>query len=133
MQGVAWFFVLHRPNMKKQFDILIVDDEPEIGLLLSAMLKDMGHAVKVSANLYEARQVLNGFCPDVVLLDLNLPDGSGFSFLPVVRELHPLAKVIICSAYDGPAERKRAEISGAETFLGKPFTSEQLEKALMQL
>ena len=71
---------------------------------------------------------------DAIFLDLNLPDGIGFDLLPVIktngRAIIESPKVVMISAFDGLAERKRASDQGADYFMGKPFTRKTVEQAL---
>lgn len=124
------------PNTKKNMTIkhvLIVDDEADICLLLSGLLRRLGYQPTCAHFLEEGRQCLNRQHFDAVFLDLNLPDGLGFDLLPTIkREEASLAtaKVVMISAFDGVAERKRATDQGADYFMGKPFTRKTVEQAL---
>ncbi len=106
--------------------ILIVDDEPELGLLLSLQLTSMGHIVQVARSLHEAEQVLTAFAPDLLLLDLNLPDGQGYALVPGARDRYPDLRIAVISAYGNsydPALAKELDIS---EFFPKPFTDDSL-------
>ncbi|GAB3895622.1 hypothetical protein GCM10028825_39920 [Spirosoma agri] len=70
---------------------------------------------------------------DAIFLDLNLPDGIGFDLLPFIKEDQAQAKIIMISAFDGQAERKRATEQGADYFVGKPFTRRSVELALQTI
>lgn len=67
--------------------VLVVDDEPHIGLLLRPHLEQLGYRVSLARNLAEARTLLASPAAtvDVLLLDLHLPDGSGFDLLRQLR------------------------------------------------
>jgi DNA-binding response OmpR family regulator len=67
--------------------LLVVDDEPHIGLVLRPFLEQLGYRVSVARTLGEARSALRAQPPtDGVLLDLHLPDGSGLDFLRDLRK-----------------------------------------------
>jgi len=100
---------------------LIIDDEQDICLLLAAVLKKSGFITDFSNTLEEASKKLLKFDPQLIILDLNLPDGSGFSLIPEIKEKLPNVKVVVCSAYDGPKEKNRAKREGADAFVGKPL------------
>lgn len=110
--------------------ILIIEDEEFIAQLLLRMLESMGYDPAKAKNLKEGYEKFDNFDPHVVLLDLNLPDGSGFSAIPELKKENPLVKIIIVSAYDGPKERKRASLEGADFFIGKPFNKDIIKNAL---
>jgi two-component system, OmpR family, response regulator len=111
--------------------VLIIDDEADICLLLSGLLRRLGYQPTCAHYLEEGRQCLGQQEFDAVFLDLNLPDGLGFDLLSAIRQTS-LAnpKVVMISAFDGMAERKRASDQGADYFMGKPFTRKTVEQAL---
>ena len=115
------------PSAKR---ILIVDDEADICLLLSGLLRRLGYQPTCANFIEDGRQCLNSQQFDAIFLDLNLPDGLGFDLLPFIKEGQREAKVIMISAFDGQAERRRATEQGADYFIGKPFTRRSVEMAL---
>ena len=110
--------------------VLIVDDEADICLLLSGLLRRLGYQPTCAHFIEEGRQCLNSQRFDAVFLDLNLPDGLGFDLLPIIKEDQAEAKIIMISAFDGQVERRRATEQGADYFIGKPFTRRSVEMAL---
>lgn len=111
--------------------VLIVDDEADICLLLSGLLRRLGYQPTCAHFLEDGRQCLSQQRFDAIFLDLNLPDGLGFDLLPAIKQdslSNP--KVVMISAFDGVAERKRASDQGADYFMGKPFTRKTVEQAL---
>lgn len=113
--------------------VLIIDDEADICLLLSGLLRRLGYQPTCAHFIEEGRQCLNSQRFDAVFLDLNLPDGLGFDLLPVIKEDQNEAKIIMISAFDGQAERRRATEQGADYFIGKPFTRRSVEMALQTI
>jgi DNA-binding response OmpR family regulator len=113
--------------------ILIIDDEADICLLLSGLLRKLGYIPTCAHFIEEGRQCLNTQKFDAIFLDLNLPDGIGFDLLPFIKEDQAQAKIIMISAFDGQAERKRATEQGADYFVGKPFTRRSVELALQTI
>jgi len=113
--------------------ILIIDDEADICLLLSGLLRKLGYIPTCAHFIEEGRQCLNTQQFDAIFLDLNLPDGIGFDLLPFIKEDQAKAKIIMISAFDGQAERKRATEQGADYFVGKPFTRRSVELALQTI
>jgi DNA-binding response OmpR family regulator len=120
-------------NMTTAKHVLIVDDEADICLLLSGLLRRLGYQPTCANYLEEGRQCLSRQRFDAIFLDLNLPDGIGFDLLPIIKAGVALSegpKVVMISAFDGMAERKRASDQGADYFMGKPFTRKTVEQAL---
>ena len=113
--------------------VLIVDDEADICLLLSGLLRRLGYQPTCAHFIEEGRQCLNSQQFDAIFLDLNLPDGLGFDLLPAIKQDQTDAKIIMISAFDGQAERRRATEQGASYFIGKPFTRRSVEMALQTI
>ena len=109
--------------------LLVVDDEPHIGLLLRPHLERHGYVVSLARTLADARRALEGGVPplDAMLLDLHLPDGFG---LDLLRELRadPATRafpVIVLTAEGEDRILEEAESLGAE-LLTKPFSPTKL-------
>ena len=113
--------------------VLIVDDEADICLLLSGLLRRLGYQPTCAHFIEEGRQCLSTQHFDAVFLDLNLPDGLGFDLLSLIRKEPNNTKIIMISAFDGQAERRRATEQGADYFIGKPFTRLSVETALQTI
>lgn len=113
--------------------VLIIDDETDICLLLSGLLRRLGYQPTCAHFIEEGRQCLNTQQFDAIFLDLNLPDGLGFDLLPAIKQEQSDAKIIMISAFDGQAERRRATEQGASYFIGKPFTRRSVEMALQTI
>lgn len=110
--------------------VLIIDDELEIGMLLASIIRSMGYT-PVYANSFKAgEQQVQALKPMIVFLDIDLPDGSGFDLLPVIKEICADCKVIMISASDGREEREKAIRSGAYRFIGKPFSRRDVKEAV---
>ena len=113
--------------------VLIVDDEADICLLLSGLLRKLGYIPTCAHFIEDGRQCLNSQQFDAIFLDLYLPDGLGFDLLPYIKQDQSEAKIIMISAFDGQAERRRATEQGADYFVGKPFTRRSVEQALQTI
>ncbi len=114
-------------NFKKA---LVIDDEQEIGMLLCAMLTKLGVETMYAGSLDKGYAVFEELRPQVVFLDLNLPDGSGFSLVPNMKSAHPAPKVIIITARDGANERSIAQSLGVDYVLPKPLSRNGVMEAL---
>lgn len=100
--------------------ILIVDDEVEICMLLSAYLNSKGYDTSSANTVQEGMSKLDEYAPDIAILDINLPDGLGFDLIPKVREKDD-AKIIIISARDGELEQKLSKKHNVDEYVTKPF------------
>ncbi|HEV2370972.1 MAG TPA: response regulator transcription factor [Streptosporangiaceae bacterium] len=105
--------------------LLVEDDAPIRGALIRA-LTECGHAVASAPGAMDAlRQVLNA-PPDLVLLDLGLPDLGGYEVLRMIRSVSSVPVVVI-TARDDEAEIIRVLDAGADDYVIKPFGSGQIE------
>jgi len=109
--------------------LLVVDDEPHIGLLLRPHLERLGYVVSLARTLAEARRTLQGGDPplDALLLDLHLPDGSGLDLLHELRAATATRAlpVIVLTAEGEDRILRAAEGLGA-ALLTKPFSPSKL-------
>jgi DNA-binding response OmpR family regulator len=111
--------------------VLIVDDEIDICFLLGAMLRRKGYPVSYANSLEEGIKKADDLLPDILFLDINLPDGSGLDHIREIKAKHPHIIIIMISAYDGVNERTRASAEGAAYFIGKPLDPEKVYSALI--
>jgi two-component system KDP operon response regulator KdpE len=105
--------------------VLVVDDEPQIRLLLKATLGRAGYAVAEAAT---AREAVNSKAidkPDLILLDLGLPDRDGLELVTLLRG-EPRSALIVVSARDQTEQKVAALDLGADDYITKPFDTEEL-------
>jgi two-component system alkaline phosphatase synthesis response regulator PhoP len=108
--------------------VLIVEDEADLAWVEQFNLESEGYEVEVALEGRAALKALETFEPDVVVLDLMLPNVDGWSVLARAREL-PAARrptVIVVSAVAGARDHARAEELGVGSFLQKPFDMDDL-------
>ena len=105
--------------------ILVIDDEPQIRRLLVHTLESSGYRVLTAATGTDGALQATQFRPDLVLLDLGLPDQSGLEVLRQLREWTQVP-VIILTVVDGETEKIAALDAGANDFVTKPFGSGEL-------
>ena len=105
--------------------LLLVEDDPEIRSALMRSLRDLGHAVNAVASGLTALTGAVEQKPDVVVLDLGLPDIDGADVLSMLRAVSDVP-VIVATARDDEAEIVRLLDLGADDYLIKPFTAAQL-------
>ncbi|MDP3339229.1 response regulator [Frigidibacter sp.] len=106
--------------------ILIVDDDPEIRALLARYLLSQGFRVQTAANRRDCEQRLAQSLPDLVVLDVMLPDGSGLDICRGLRARHPQLPVIMLTALKEDVDRIVGLEIGADDYLGKPFNPREL-------
>ena len=110
--------------------ILVIDDEPEIRSLLSRFLGRKGYSVMSAGTLEEGRKLFNNSSPELVFLDVNLPDGNGLSELKHINSGDKKFKVIMMSAFDHSEVKLEAIQYGALDFLSKPFNIARLDQVV---
>jgi DNA-binding NtrC family response regulator len=118
------------PSVKQR--LLIVDDDPNVVAGLQALLADEWE-VKTAMTTREARSVFADFSPDVVLLDMNLPDGNGVDVLHDLKMYSEAVSVIMMSGVGTVDSVVESMKLGAETFLQKPFDYSMLSLTLDQV
>ncbi|HEX5100972.1 MAG TPA: response regulator, partial [Polyangiaceae bacterium] len=104
--------------------ILVVEDEPAIAESVAYALRRDGFSVALAATLGEAEAERDR--ADLVVLDLMLPDGSGFDFIGALRAARPNKPVIVLSSRDGEADRVAALETGADDYVTKPFSPREV-------
>lgn len=113
-------------------DVLICDDEPLATERLARLVTQLGHQVVATASHGEQAIELAGeHQPDVVLLDIQMPEMDGLSCAQHLRELDPMPAIVFCTAYDEHA--LDAFKSQAEGYLLKPVMQQELQQVLDHL
>lgn len=105
--------------------VLVVDDELQIRRLLRVTLDRSGYEVVEAESAREALSLLGIEKPDLVLLDLGLPDRDGLELLPLIRTRSE-ARVLVVSAREATEEKVAALDLGADDFITKPFDTDEL-------
>jgi two-component system, OmpR family, phosphate regulon response regulator PhoB len=107
--------------------ILVIEDDLAVGKVLTVTLQLAGHDVRMARDIYSARQVLQNDEFDAVVLDVNLPDGSGFEILRLLRQdLSKSTPVLVLSALKQEENVVRALELGANDYVTKPFGPREL-------
>jgi len=114
--------------------ILIVEDDKDISLALSVRLISHGYTTLTAPDAASAIQLAAMKKPDLILLDLGLPDSNGFIVMDVVSELKFSARVPIIVVSARPAEvyKEPALLAGAKDYFQKPFDNEALMTAIQR-
>lgn len=103
--------------------ILLVDDDPLFRVWLTDVLQAQGHEVECAVNGVEGLTCIRSFAPDIVMLDLVMPQMDGFELLQARECMTP---IMMLSARDNEEDRIRSYELGADDFLTKPFSIKEL-------
>jgi DNA-binding response OmpR family regulator len=115
--------------------VLIVDDEANIVAALDYLLRRSGYEVSVAATGDEALRQVEAFAPDLVLLDVMMPQKSGYEVCRRIRERPEWAavKVVMLSAKGREAEVSKGMSLGADLYVTKPFSNAELVARIREL
>jgi DNA-binding response OmpR family regulator len=113
--------------------ILVVDDHREVRDLLVRALGRDGHRVQASGTLAEARALLATWTPDVIVLDLGLPDGDGEELCRELRRSERGVPILMLTAHGEVSRRVAGLEAGADDFLAKPFAVAELRARVRAL
>ncbi|MCA0345879.1 MAG: response regulator transcription factor [Actinobacteria bacterium] len=120
-------------GIDRSLRVLVVDDEPSISQLLSMALRYDGWQVEVAANGAEAVSRATEFGPDVMVLDIMLPDFDGMQVLSRLRAGGDLVPVLFLSALGSVDDRVKGLTAGGDDYMVKPFSIEELIARLRAL
>ncbi|MBI4854340.1 MAG: sigma-54-dependent Fis family transcriptional regulator [Acidobacteria bacterium] len=113
--------------MKKPPTVLCIDDDDLITKALKRILSSLSYNVTIANTFSSAITTIKSNSFDLILTDLNLPDGDGMNILRQAKEIAPTTEVIVISAHGSLARAIEATKAGAYYFLEKPVDPEQLE------
>lgn len=113
--------------------LLIVEDEIELLNGTSSYLEKEDFICETAPNFFEAEDKLITYKYDVVILDINLPDGNGLDLLKIVKEKSPETGVLIVSAKDSLDDRLKGLDLGADDYITKPFHLAELNSRVNSL
>jgi len=106
--------------------VLVVDDEPNIRDLLSASLRFAGHQVATAANGTDAIKMITDTSPDIVLLDVMLPDISGFGVTKKIRGMGIETPILFLTARDDTEDKVAGLTVGGDDYVTKPFSLDEI-------
>ena len=106
--------------------VLVVEDDSDLRAFLEQILRENNYFVKSASKATEALGVIERLQPELVLLDLGLPDMDGQSLCKEIKRKYPEVVVIILTAHDGVNEKVKSFDGGADDYLTKPFEPEEL-------
>jgi DNA-binding response OmpR family regulator len=115
--------------------VLVVDDEPNILMSLEFLMKRAGFEVDVARDGRQALAALEGTPPDLVLLDVMMPEFDGYEVCARVRERPEWSgtKIVMLTARGRDAERERGMKAGADAYVTKPFSTRDLVEQVKRM
>ncbi len=106
---------------------LVIDDEQCMQDVIIRIVEHCGHVGEISGNCFHAREKIKDDGPyDLILLDINLPDGCGFELIPEIRSHMPEIVVVTMTGYNDKELEKQARLLKAAYHLVKPFEVKEL-------
>jgi CheY-like chemotaxis protein len=119
----------------KSYNIMVVDDDKNTAQYMADMLRLLGHTVIALYTPRSAMRQLNEAVPDVIFVDINLPGIDGLEICRFLRRdpMTATVPIIVVSANSELAYRKAAAAAGADRYLVKPVTINDLEGALSEV
>jgi len=105
--------------------ILLVEDNEELNEINRRMLVYEGYEVLTARTLVDARKLLSARKPDVILLDVIMPDGDGIDFCGEIRETTD-AHILFLTSKDADVDRIRGLDSGGDDYITKPYKLEEM-------
>lgn len=115
--------------------ILIVDDEPNIVVPLEFLMKQSGYEVAIARNGKEVLDSVVASRPDLILLDIMLPDINGFEICHTLRTSYDMqeVKIILLTAKSRDSDINKGMAMGADAYIIKPFSTKDLVKKINEM
>lgn len=123
---------LAAPDAGKGQRVLVIEDDPDVGEVFHLALEKAGYTVIVAENVAKALALVFQHMPDLIVLDLMLPDMNGLDLVRYIRKQHPDRHVpmLVVSGATGGFQMSRALEAGADAFLSKPVAVDELVNAV---
>ena len=111
-----------------QGKVMVVDDSNTIRKSAAIFLKQGGHDVVLAEDGFDALAHLNEYLPDLIFCDISMPRLDGYQTCAIIKSNPKFSSVpvVMLSSRDGVFDKARGRVVGAEFYLTKPFTKEQL-------
>ena len=115
--------------------ILVVDDEPNIVLILEFLLQREGYHVEKAYNGLQALELANTFLPDIIVLDVMMPGMDGFEVARKMRTNPVLesAKIVFLTAKGTQRDKESGYANGAEYYMIKPFDNDEFVNTINEI
>ena len=116
-------------------EVLVVEDEASIALSLEFLMEQAGYRVRTAADGASAMDAIAASCPDLVLLDVNMPKMNGYEVCERIRE-NPdwsAVRIIMLTAKGRDVEREKGLALGADDYITKPFATMEVVSKVREL
>ncbi|WP_442603599.1 response regulator [Paenibacillus sp. KN14-4R] len=114
--------------------IMVVDDTAFMRIMLKNFLTESGFEfITEASNGVEAIRLFKQYRPDIVIMDITMPDMNGIDALKEIKIMDPQAKVIMCSAMGQQELIVESIMAGASDFIVKPFQKERIVEAVLKV
>ena len=115
--------------------VLAVDDSRTMRDMLNLALGQAGIISHLAEDGVHGLEVLDGFCPDAIITDINMPRLDGFGFIDAVRriERHRVLPILVLTTESAPELKARARAAGSTGWIVKPFDPPKLIRALQMV
>jgi twitching motility two-component system response regulator PilG len=117
------------------FKVLVIDDSNTIRRSAEIFLKQGGHEVLLAEDGFDALSKVNDYQPDLIFCDILMPRLDGYQTCAIIKRNARFSQVpvVMLSSKDGVFDKARGRMVGAQEYLTKPFTKEQLLQAVGQI
>jgi DNA-binding response OmpR family regulator len=106
--------------------ILVIEDDADLQKYLQQVLRENNYSVKSATDGITGLELIDNSNPDLVILDLNLPDLDGESVCGQIRKSYPMIPIIMLTAKDSVSDKVKGLVSGADDYVTKPFNTDEL-------
>lgn len=113
--------------------ILVVEDDNNLGDTLSEYLSDVGHECRLAKNVKDAKYYFEEFRPNIILMDIGLPDGNGIELAREFKQIRKDFILLFLSALNDPQTKVEGFEAGGEDYITKPFALKELTIRLERL
>src|SRR6266508_6818392 len=125
-RGVTWLPLRRNPTNMGQKSILVADDDASIRSLLKQLLTDEGYSISEAATGTEVVSQVGESSPDLVIMDVRMPELDGIEALPKVKSASPKTSVLIMTAFGSSNAAIKAMELGAFDYVTKPFELDKI-------
>ncbi len=122
-------------NKQDSLKVMVIDDSSTVRNSALQFLSDSGYEVTLAENGYEALSTIVDVKPDVIFLDIMMPKLDGYQTCALVKHNQDFKDIpiIMLSSKDGVYDKAKARVVGANDFISKPFTSDDLINAIKNI
>ena len=115
--------------------ILVVDDEESLSELVSSALRFAGYTVQTESNGFDALRNVKAATPDLIVLDVNMPEKNGFEVCETIRARNEWShiRIIMLTAHGRDIEREKGLALGADDYVTKPFATQEVVSKVQEV